>query len=316
MSHVRDLRTGASATTPPNRRRGWLLIGAFLAPALVLYLVFVLAPIGQAAFYSLFDWDGLQPLTDFIGFDNYARAMGDPVFRNAVIHNGLLVALSLALQLPFALGMALLLMQPMRGRTVVRLVFFAPYVLAEVVTAVVFLLILRPHALVDQTLEGMGLGFLVQLWLADPDVVLMTVFVVVTWKYFGFHMILYLAGLQGIPRELTEAAAIDGANRFQAFRHVTLPLLGPTIRISVFLSIIGSLQLFDMVWVLTGGGPVNASNTMATYMYEYGFERFQLGYGSAVAVVLFLLSLMVALAYQRFVLRRDVEGAVTTMAGG
>jgi len=293
-----------------------VLIGAFLAPALVLYVVFVLAPIGQAGFYSLFDWNGLEPLTDFIGFDNYARALGDPVFRNAVLHNGLLVALSLALQLPFALGMALLLMQPMRGRTIVRLVFFAPYVLAEVVTAVVFLLILRPHALVDQSLEGMGLGFIVQLWLADPDIVLLTVFVVVTWKYFGFHMILYLAGLQGIPRELTEAAAIDGANRFQAFRHVTLPLLGPTIRISVFLSIIGSLQLFDMVWVLTGGGPVNASNTMATYMYQYGFERFQLGYGSAVAVVLFLLSLMVALAYQRFVLRRDVEGAVTTMAGG
>jgi len=316
MSHVRQLPTGAPAATPPRRRRGWVLIGAFLAPALVLYVVFVLAPIGQAGFYSLFDWNGLEPLTDFIGFDNYARALGDPVFRNAVLHNGLLVALSLALQLPFALGMALLLMQPMRGRTIVRLVFFAPYVLAEVVTAVVFLLILRPHALVDQSLEGMGLGFIVQLWLADPDIVLLTVFVVVTWKYFGFHMILYLAGLQGIPRELTEAAAIDGANRFQAFRHVTLPLLGPTIRISVFLSIIGSLQLFDMVWVLTGGGPVNASNTMATYMYQYGFERFQLGYGSAVAVVLFLLSLMVALAYQRFVLRRDVEGAVTTMAGG
>jgi raffinose/stachyose/melibiose transport system permease protein len=316
MSHVRELPTGAPAATPPDRRRGWLLIGAFIAPALVLYVVFVLAPIGQAGFYSLFDWNGLEPLTDFIGFDNYARALGDPVFRNAVLHNGLLVTLSLALQLPFALGMALLLMQPMRGRTIVRLVFFAPYVLAEVVTAVVFLLILRPHALIDQSLEGMGLGFIVQLWLADPDIVLLTVFVVVTWKYFGFHMILYLAGLQGIPRELTEAAAIDGANRFQAFRHVTLPLLGPTIRISVFLSIIGSLQLFDMVWVLTGGGPVNASNTMATYMYEYGFERFQLGYGSAVAVVLFLLSLMVALAYQRFVLRRDVEGAVTTMAGG
>ena len=316
MSQARELQSGAPAATPPHRRRGWLLIGAFIAPALVLYVVFVLAPIGQAGFYSLFDWNGLEPLTDFIGFDNYARALGDPVFRNAVLHNGLLVTLSLALQLPFALGMALLLMQPMRGRTIVRLIFFAPYVLAEVVTAVVFLLILRPHALIDQSLEGMGLGFIVQLWLADPEIVLLTVFVVVTWKYFGFHMILYLAGLQGIPRELTEAAAIDGANRFQAFRHVTLPLLGPTIRISVFLSIIGSLQLFDMVWVLTGGGPVNASNTMATYMYEYGFERFQLGYGSAVAVVLFLLSLMVALAYQRFVLRRDVEGAVTTMAGG
>ena len=111
---------------------------------------------------------------------------------------------------------------------------------------------------------------------------------IISWKYFGFHMILMLAGLQGIPRELEEAAAIDGASRRQSIRYVTLPLLGPTIRVSVFLSIIGALQLFDLVWVTTGGGPVNASNTMATYLVDRGFERFQLGYGSAVAVILFL----------------------------
>ncbi|HEY8547130.1 MAG TPA: sugar ABC transporter permease, partial [Acidimicrobiales bacterium] len=154
---------------------------------------------------------------------------------------------------------------------------------------------------------------LTQLWLADRNVVLYTVFVVVSWKYFGFHMILYLAGLQGIPTELGEAAALDGATPFQAFRYVTLPLLGPTLRISVFLSIIGSLQLFDLVWVLTGGGPVGASHTTSTYMLQYGFERKQLGYGSAVAVIGFLISFVVALAYQRFVLRRDLAGALTSV---
>ena len=123
-------------------------------------------------------------------------------------------------------------------------------------------------------------------------------------------MILLLAGLQGIPREMDEAAAIDGATRAQTLRFVTLPLLGPTPRVSVFLSIIGSLQLFDLVWVTTGGGPVNASNTMATYMFDWGFKRFQVGYGSAVAVILFLICFVVALAYQRTVLRRDIEGAL------
>jgi raffinose/stachyose/melibiose transport system permease protein len=124
-------------------------------------------------------------------------------------------------------------------------------------------------------------------------------------------MILLLAGLQGIPRELEEAAAIDGASRWQAIRHIVLPLLGPTIRVSVFLSIIGSIQLFDLVWVTTRGGPVNASNTMATYMFDRGFERFQFGYGSAVAVILFMLCFVLALGYQRWVLRRDTEGATT-----
>jgi raffinose/stachyose/melibiose transport system permease protein len=127
-------------------------------------------------------------------------------------------------------------------------------------------------------------------------------------------MILYLAGLQQIPRELEEAALIDGATRWNVFRYVTLPLLGPTIRISAFLSIIGALQLFDLVWVMTGGGPVHASNTMAVYMVDWGFKRFQFGYASAVAVIMLAVSLAIALAYQRFILRRDIEGALTTMS--
>ena len=124
-------------------------------------------------------------------------------------------------------------------------------------------------------------------------------------------MILMLAGLQGIPRELEEAAAIDGASRRQTLRYVTLPLLGPTIRVSVFLSIIGAIQLFDLVWVTTNGGPANASNTMATYMFDWGFKRFQLGYGSAVAVIMFIISLIVAVFYMLTILRRDNDNSET-----
>ena len=144
---------------------------------------------------------------------------------------------------------------------------------------------------------------------------MLTLFVIISWKYFGFHMIILLAGLQGIPHEIEEAALIDGAGRWQAFRFVTLPLLGPTLRVSVFLSMIGALQLFDMVWVMTGGGPLGASTTMAINMFKSGFKSQQMGYGSALAVILFVFGLVLALAYQRFVLRRDVEGAVTSMNG-
>jgi raffinose/stachyose/melibiose transport system permease protein len=293
------------------RSRSGATIALFLLPALVLYAVFVLLPIVQAAHYSFYKWNGLTPLTDFVGVANYQRALADPTFIGAVSHNAIIVVLSLAVQIPFALGLALLLNRRFRGRATLRLIFFTPYVIAQVITAIVWSLLLQPAGLVEHMLDSFGLGALYQPWLANPDTVLWALFVIISWQYFGFHMILLLAGLQGIPRELDEAAAIDGATRAQSIRFVTLPLLGPTLRVSVFLSIIGALQLFDLVWVTTGGGPVNASNTMATYMFDWGFKRFQVGYGSAVAVLLFLLCFVVALGYQRWVLRRDVEGAVT-----
>jgi raffinose/stachyose/melibiose transport system permease protein len=295
------------------RRRA--TIAAFLLPALALYLLLALVPIFQGAFYSGFDWNGLESLDQFVGLQNYRDALADPVFLASVRHVFLILILSLVVQLPFALGLATLLNQRMRGRALLRLLFFLPFVLSDVITAIVWRLLLQPSGLVDGTLEAAGLDRLVQQWLADPDFVLYTVFVVVSWKFFGFHMILYLAGLQQIPAELEEAAALDGASRAQTFRYITLPLLGPTIRISVFLSIIGSLQLFDLVWVMTGGGPVGASHTTVTYMLDRGFERSQFGYGSAVAVLAFLISFVIAIAYQRFVLRRDVAGALTTVGG-
>jgi raffinose/stachyose/melibiose transport system permease protein len=293
-------------------RRKWTSIALFLAPALAIYLLLVIAPIFQAVYYSGFKWTGLGPLDEFVGLQNFRTAFQDTVFTGALKHNGIFIALSLAIQLPFALAIAMILHQRLRGRALLRLLFFMPFVLSEVVTAVVFTLMLQPHGLVDQSLDKAGLHFLIKEWLADPGIVLYTVFVAISWKYFGFHMVLYLAGLQQIPRELEEAAAIDGATPLQTFRYVTFPLLGPTIRISVFLSIIGAIQLFDLVWVMTGGGPVDASNTMAVYMINHGFKRFQFGYASAVAVIMLVISLVIALTYQRFVLRRDMEGALTT----
>lgn len=309
--------TASEGRAPGTRRsrRTWLGIIPFLLPALVLYVVFVLFPIAQAVRFSLYKWNGLTPLTDFIGLANYERALADPAFLGAISHNGLIVLLSILIQIPFALGLALILNRRFRGRAILRLVFFVPYVISEVITGIVWQLLLQPAGPIDGAMTAVGLGDLYQPWLADPSTVLLTLFVIISWKYFGFHMILLLTGLQGIPRELEEAAAVDGATRRQALRFITLPLLGPTIRVSIFLSMIGALQLFDVIWVTTGGGPVNASNTMATYMIDWGFKRYQLGYGSAIAVILFVLAFILALAYQRFVLRRDIDGAMTGGAG-
>lgn len=308
-------RVARPQTRSPRRSARWRTIVLFLLPALTLYLVFVLLPIVQGAYYSLYKWNGLKPLTDFVGLGNYQIALNSGLLIGALGHNVLILVLSLTVQIPFALSLAVFLNGRFPGRTVFRSIFFIPYVIAEVTTGIVFYLLLQSDGMVNSSLTWAGLGGLTQDWFASISLVMPTIFVVISWKYFGFHMILLLAGLQGIPREIEEAAQIDGANRRQAFRHITLPLLGPTLRVSIFLSAIGALQLFDIVWATTRGGPVHSSDTMATHLYDFGFIRAQMGYGSAVAVFLFLQCLLFAVLYQRFVLRRDIEGAGTSFGG-
>lgn len=301
---------------PRRRRRPWFTVAAFLSPALVLFLLLVLTPIVVAAYSSFFTWNGFGVPTTFVGLDNFHRLLVDQIFVGDLRRALLLVVLSLGIQIPVSMALAMLLNQPLRGRRLYRMLFFAPYVLSEVVTAVLYTMVFSPNAgLADHVTRLLGLGDLGATWLADPDTVMYSLFLVISWKYFGFHTILYLAGRQGIPPELHDAAAIDGAGPWQAFRHITLPLLGPTIRISVFLSILGTIQLFDMVWVLTGGGPIRSSETLAVTMFQEGFKRFHVGYASAISMVIFLISLVFGLLYQRFVLRRDLEGALTTMGG-
>lgn len=298
----------APARAPRLDRMPWGTVLLLVLPALLLYGTFVVYPIVQSARYSLFDWDGLEALDTFVGLDNFRRAFADPLFRGALTHNVILMVLGVGLQIPFALTLAVLLNSRIAGRAAMRTIFFAPYILSEVVTGVVWRQVLRPGGFLDQSLAGAGADSLVQGWLSDPDIVLYSVFVVVSWKYFGFHMVIMLAGLQAIPTDLKEAAAIDGASTWQTFRRITLPLLAPTIRVSVFLSMIGVLQLFDMVWVTTKGGPLGASSTMATYLYDQ-FRKSLFGYASAVSILIFAFSLLIALGYQRFALRRDLEGA-------
>jgi raffinose/stachyose/melibiose transport system permease protein len=316
------VRTAAQPSAPavtPRAKRSRLCtrleLTLLLGPALLLFTGFVLVPIGIAAFYSVFNWNGFGPLDKFVGFKNYSDAFGGTVFQSAIVHNLIIAGLSILVQLPLSIGLSLLLNRKLRGRAVLRALVFAPYVLSEAVTAVIWALMLQPSGFADRVLKSAGLGGLVHNWLADPGIVLYTMFAVITWKYVGFGIILLLAGLQGVPAELREAAALDGASAWQTTRHVVLPLLGPTIRIWIFLSVIGSLQLFDVVWIMTQGGPANASTTMATYLIDHGFKRYEFGFGSAVAVILFVICFVFALLYQRFALRRDTQGALTRMVG-
>lgn len=282
----------------------------FLLPSVALFVLFIVIPVVQAAHYSLYEWNGLGSLDDYIGLKNYLRLVRDPIFLQALKNNALIAVLSLMLQLPSALALALLVNRKLPGRTFFRTVFFLPYILSEVVTGLIWSFIYNPmNGLLAGLLRLFNPNMVTPALLADQHTVLLAIFIAMCWKYFGFHLVLYIAGLQNIPEDVIEAAQIDGASRWQVTRHITLPLLGSTIRLSVFLSILGSLQYFDLIWVMSDGGPIYASETMATYQIHFGLQQFALGYGSAVGVVMFVMCLIFALFYQRVVMRQDISGA-------
>ncbi|MCS5717205.1 sugar ABC transporter permease [Herbiconiux sp. CPCC 205763] len=321
--------TGGGGTTPPppapvrkqpRKRISWttrLEIALLAGPALVIFVAFVIFPVVVAGYYGFFSWQGYGPAVDFVGLRNYITILQDPSFHAALLHNGMIAVLSLVFQGPVAILLALLLNRRLRGQSIIRVLIFVPYVISEVVVGTGWSLMLQTNGALNGLLENIGLGGLAQDWLANPDLAIWTLMGIITWKYVGFAVILFLAGLQGIPEELTEAASIDGASFWQIQRSIVLPLLGPTLRIWAFLSIIGSLQLFDLVYIIWGQyvSSTAGTSTMVTYMVTNGRNAGSYGYGSAVAVVLFVISLVVALVYQRFVLRRDTEGALTGKGG-
>ncbi|GAP13570.1 carbohydrate ABC transporter membrane protein 1, CUT1 family [Longilinea arvoryzae] len=283
-----------------------LVIVLFLLPALIIFLLFVIYPIFRSIYYSTFDWKGLGAAVNNVGLDNYIKILDDEVFLKSVKNVLIIIVLSLALQLPAAIVLANMVGRNLPGRALFRTTFFLPYVLSEVNTGIMWMLLYNPDPE-----RGFINGILVQLglhpvnWLADLNVVLIAVFISLTWKYFGFHLLLYLTGLQNIPTEIEEAARMDGANSIQSFFFITIPLLSSTIKTSVYMSVLGSIQQFILVWIMTRGGPVNASETMATYMYRFGFVRFQFGYGSAVAIIMFIICLILSLVYLQLTRKPD-----------
>jgi len=290
-----------------------LEIAVLSGPAIIVFLAFVIFPVAVAAYYGFFRWHGYGPAEDFVGLNNYKLILTDPAFQAVLWHNLIIMVLSLVVQGPLSIILALLLNQKIRGRALIRVLIFVPYVISEVIVGTGWSLMLQSNGAVNDFLKHVGLGGMAADWLSDPSIAIWSLMGIISWKYIGFAVILMLAGLQSIPEELFEAAQIDGASYWQIQRRITLPLLGPTIRIWAFLSIIGSLQLFDLVYIIWGQyiASTAGTSTMATYMVANGRVAGNYGYGSAVAVVMFLISLIIALIYQRFVLRRDLQGAVT-----
>lgn len=298
--------TGAvtpSAVHAPRRRllpERMTTLLLFLTPAVVMFSVFVMLPMLDAANYSFYKWNGYGVPSDFVGLLNFEYLTRNSVFQLSIINSVKIIAVSLLVQLPLALTLAIFIADSRISNTIFRMIFFVPFILAEVATGLIWSFVYDgDYGLVASFANALGLPpFYI---LADRDFAFYAIMVVIVWKYFGFHMIIYIAGLQGIPPQLIEAAIIDGASPSQVVRHIKIPQLRPAITVSVFFSVLGSLQLFDLIIPLTGGGPSNQTHTMVTFLYTFGLQRMNIGFGSAVGMVLFVFCTVFAFTYRRTV---------------
>lgn len=287
-----------------RRRKGIRVPLWYIAPALAIYLLLVIWPSVQGVGLAFTNWDGLSPDKEFVGLDNFQRLLEDPIGLDALLRTLFIAIALLILQNAFGLALALALNSRIKSRKILRTAFFAPAVLSSVVLGYMFQYIFSPTGPLNQILELLGLESLKRNWLGDPAYAVGVIVFVIVWQSVGSTMVIYLAGLQGVPAELLEAASIDGAGPFRRFFSVTLPQLAPAVTINFMLTLIGGLRVFDQVFVLTRGGPANGTQTISTLMIQQAFEFGRYGYGAAMAVVL---TIMVAIlsAVQYYLLRRQ-----------
>ncbi len=274
----------------------WYII-IFLLPALILFCGVLIAPIGASGYYSFFDWNGFTEKT-FIGLSNYKELFtSDSIgFMKALGNSLLLAALSVFLQLPLALGLALVLGKKIKGERAFLSVFFMPVLISTVVIGQLWLKIYNPdYGVLNVALRAVGLGNLAHIWLGDKATALGAVFVPILWQYVGYHMLLLYAGVKSVPPELREAAMLDGATDGQVNRYIVLPYIKPILKISVIFAVTGSLKSFDLIYVLTNGGPLHATEVPSTLMISMLFLRNRYGMGSTIAVLLIVLCFAFAL---------------------
>lgn len=304
--------------TVPQRIRSWLYrhnyggrlttLLLFLPPALMVFTLFVILPISESGLFSFYRWNGFTALSEsgrWVGLQNYRQILQHDVFHTAVWNTVKIVLISLAIQLPLAMALALMVASKSRVNELFRLVFFLPFILADVVAGLIWRFIYDGgNGLVAAFTNFFSMETFYPL--ADKSWAFNAILVVVIWKYFGYHMMIYIAGLQGVSDDMIEAAKLDGASPWQIVWKVKLPLIWPAIRLSIFFSVIGALQFFEMAMPLVqSGGPGGSAHTIVTYLYEFGIVRSRVGFGSAVAVVLFLSCAVFAFTYQRYVMARQ-----------
>ncbi|MFP4344650.1 MAG: carbohydrate ABC transporter permease [Anaerolineales bacterium] len=288
------------------RKKFWTPYLFLLVPLLV-YLVWVIGPMFYTFYLSLTKWDGLsQPI--FIGLRNYQKLFRDPVFFISLTNNLKWIISFITIPVVLGLGLAVALNRAIPGSKFFKASFYSPLVLSLVVCGLIWSWMYHPaKGLINSVLRAVGLEELAVGWLSNSDIVMWAIIAVAVWRQVGYVMVLYLAGLQSIDPSLIDASKVDGCSGVQTFRHVMLPLLAPVTVIVVVISVIDSLRAFDLVSVMTRGGPYNSSSVLANFMYIEAFNNYKMGYGASIATILFLISMVFIFIYLSRVLKDEME---------
>jgi len=281
---------------------------AFTAPALVILAAFLLYPIGYSLWLSLHEWDGYTPRWGaFVGLENYRTLAGDEVFWKATLNSIVFVVVRTPLEVAVGFLLAILLNRRLAARSLLRTLFFVPVVMSLIVVTLIFQRVYEPNTgLLNTLLHGIGLGAWAHAWLGDPVTALPAVIAVSVWKNVGFSLVILLAGLQSLPQDVLDAARVDGAGAWQLILRVITPLMRPILALTALLSIIGGLKVFDLIFIMTRGGPTYSTEVLATMLYREAFEQNHMGVASAIAVILVTLVLSIA-RLQALVLRESKE---------
>jgi ABC-type sugar transport system permease subunit len=308
MANSLSVETQASrARKGTTNARRWRSLTPYLwvLPALLLYVVFKLVPLIGGLGLSLLRWNGIDA-PQFVGLQNFERMLGDEALGPALLNNVQYALGTVIGKNILALLMALLINQSLRGRGVYRTALFMPVVMSFVVVGILWAWLYNDQfGLINSLLRAVGLGEIAPDWLGSPQSAMPSLIIVDIWKWYGFHMVIYLAGLQTIPSELYDAGLVDGAGRWRRFWNITLPLLRPVVIVNVTLSLMGALNVFDIPYIMTEGGPANATNVVALHIYIQSFKFYRLGYGAALSYALLLLVSVVALAQIKLMARGD-----------
>lgn len=285
-----------------HKNKFMILLG--ILPALSIYLVFCIIPIIFSVFFSLTDWDGLTQF-NFIGLANFARLLRDKIFWNAFKNNIIVVLASIFGQVPLGLMLALILNKKIKGTKFFRTVIFMPVVLSTVIVSLVWNMVYNYQVgLLNRFLDFIGLGMFAQNWLGDPKLAMLSVSITIIWQYIGLYTVVFLAALQNVPEEIMEAAEIDGATGWKKTFYVTIPMIWDSIIVALIYCISGSLRSFDLIFLMTNGGPAHATEVMAIYMYNKAFSSFRYGYASAISIMILVMSL-VLIFFVNKIMRRE-----------
>lgn len=283
--------------------REYALFVLFVAPNLALLALFVYKPLVEGIRLSFYSWDLISPVKTWVGLDNYKNYFADATNRYIIRNTLVFTAGTVAGTMALGLALAVLLNEPLRGRAAARSVLFAPYVVSGAAIGVVWLFIFDPRlGLVAAALDRIGVAS--PDWFNDPNWAMPMIIIAYIWKNLGYAVVIYLAGLQSVPKDLHEAARVDGAGALTRFRKVTLPLLSPVTFFVLITSILSSMQAFDIIQVMTQGGPLDATKTMNYQLYDEGFVQFHIGTASTIATVLFVVLLLATIGQVRFIERR------------